>query len=242
MRWFFPLSPVCFFSALSIFDLTPLLIFYIITTYFLLPLLCFSLFSFYHLTKMFLNFYTNFFALLGVRSTSKNHLAAKYSSATSRSYILQKVTISRQLGLNCNISQSANILLLSKGENINQKSRKVDIVIFLCFSKCYYVIFTWFSKCCCVRGENYFQLAEVASFFLYPPLCLRQSSLQAVETRFIGYSPKNHCKQHLETWKLAQFNRISSHFLTVYSISRSCQAVCNIFWDRRSTRLITVEL
>lgn len=40
-------------------------------------------------------------------------------------------------------------------------------------------------------------LRQQVSF--YTPLCLRQSSLQAVETRFIGYSPKIHCKQHLKT-------------------------------------------
>lgn len=70
------------------------------------------------------NFYTKIFASLGVQSTSsKNPLKAKSSSATSRFYIWQKVTISRWLGLNGNmISQNANVLLLSKGENINQKS------------------------------------------------------------------------------------------------------------------------
>lgn len=45
---------------------------------------------------------------------------------------------------------------------------KNNIIIFLWFLKCYYAIFTWFSKYYCVREENYFQLAEVASFFLHP--------------------------------------------------------------------------
>lgn len=144
------------------------------------------------------------FVLLEMHSApSKNYLEVKCSLPTSKSYIFQKVRISRD----CNISRNANILL-SK-ENKGQKS---SVVIFLWFFKCYHAIFTWFSKCGCER-RKLFSTCWGSNFLFIPPLCLRQSSLQAVETRFIGYSlKKNYCKTHLKIWKLAQFKRTASHF------------------------------
>lgn len=47
-----------------------------------------------------------------------------------------------------------------------------------------------------VRGENNFQLAEVASFFLYALYAWSSQVLQAVETRFIGYSLKKITAKH----------------------------------------------
>lgn len=46
-----------------------------------------------------------------------------------------------------------------------------------------------------VRRENYFQLAEIASFFLYPLYAWGSQVYKAVETRFIGYSPKKKKKK-----------------------------------------------
>lgn len=152
-RWFFPCSLhyQCASFLLSIFDVTPMLILYIITTHFL-PLLlhfCHSMTS-----QLFLNFYMKIFALLGVQSAfSKKYVEVKVlldPTPFKKSEFLDGWDLTVTW-----LSQNANILLLSKGENISQK---VDIVIFLWFSKCYCEIFTWFNKCCCVRRENYFPL------------------------------------------------------------------------------------
>lgn len=136
-------------------------------------------------SQCFLNFYKKNFALLKVQSaSSKNYTEIKCSSASSRFYTFQKVRISRYMGLNM-IRQNANIVVLSKEESISQN------IYMLYFYGSWNVTMQFLLDLAnaAVWGENYFQLAEVASFFLYP-LYAWGSQRQAVKTRFIGYSPK----------------------------------------------------